>query len=294
MANEKKTSRKKFRVAVSGSTVDGREISPVHLREAAENFNPDVYAARVNVEHYLSPCPSSEFSAMGDVTALSTEDITEGPLAGRTALYAEIEPTERMKQLVADGKKIYFSIELHPQFSVNGRAYLVGLAMTDTPASLGTERLKFTAQQRQAVMTFNSIQGEGEGRMSNTFKFSSRSEKNLQGVNPDLVKVTRRALEISEVDFGITEGLRSRYRQKQLVATGKSQTMNSRHLTGHAVDVVAYIGSQVSWEWPLYEKIAAAFRQASRELNIPVEWGGDWKTLKDGPHFQLPHGAYPA
>ncbi len=294
MANEKKTSRKKFRVAVSGSTVDGREISPVHLREAAENFNPDVYAARVNVEHYLSPCPSSEFSAMGDVTALSTEDITEGPLAGRTALYAEIEPTERMKQLVADGKKIYSSIELHPQFSVNGRAYLVGLAMTDTPASLGTERLKFTAQQRQAVMTFNSIQSEGEGRMSNTFKFSSRSEKNLQGVNPDLVKVTRRALEISEVDFGITEGLRSRYRQKQLVATGKSQTMNSRHLTGHAVDVVAYIGSQVSWEWPLYEKIAAAFRQASRELNIPVEWGGDWKTLKDGPHFQLPHGAYPA
>lgn len=156
----KKTSRKKFRVAVSGSTVDGREISPVHLREAAENFNPDVYAARVNVEHYLSPCPSSEFSAMGDVTALSTEDITEGPLAGRTALYAEIEPTERMKQLVADGKKIYSSIELHPQFSVNRRAYLVGLAMTDTPASLGTERLKFTAQQRQAVMTFNSIQGE--------------------------------------------------------------------------------------------------------------------------------------
>ncbi|EFE7833579.1 GPO family capsid scaffolding protein [Escherichia coli] len=160
MANEKKTSRKKFRVAVSGSTVDGREISPVHLREAAENFNPDVYAARVNVEHYLSPCPSSEFSAMGDVTALSTEDITEGPLAGRTALYAEIEPTERMKQLVADGKKIYSSIKLHPQFSVNGRAYLVGLAMTDTPASLGTERLKFTAQQRQAVMTFNSVQGE--------------------------------------------------------------------------------------------------------------------------------------
>ena len=160
MTEEKKTSRKKFRVAVSGSTVDGREISPVHLREAAENFNPDVYAARVNVEHYLSPCPSSEFSAMGDVTALSTEDITEGPLAGRTALYAEIEPTERMKQLVADGKKIYSSIELHPQFSVNGRAYLVGLAMTDTPASLGTERLKFTAQQRQAVMTFNSVQGE--------------------------------------------------------------------------------------------------------------------------------------
>ena len=130
--------------------------------------------------------------------------------------------------------------------------------------------------------------------MSGKFIFSRRSEKNLEGVKPQLVAVVRRALELTEVDFGITEGLRSKYRQKQLVAEGKSQTMNSRHLTGHAVDVVAYVGSQVSWEWPLYEKIAAASRQASRELNIPVEWGGDWKTLKDGPHFQLPHGAYPA
>ena len=130
--------------------------------------------------------------------------------------------------------------------------------------------------------------------MSGKFRFSRRSEKNLEGVKPQLVAVVRRALELTEVDFGITEGLRTKERQKQLVAEGKSQTMNSRHLTGHAVDVVAYIGSQVSWEWPLYEKIAAAFRQASRELNIPVEWGGDWKTLKDGPHFQLPHGAYPA
>ncbi|MCZ6145088.1 GPO family capsid scaffolding protein, partial [Escherichia coli] len=83
---------------------------------------------------------SSEFSAMGDVTALSTEDITEGPLAGRTALYAEIEPTERMKQLVADGKKIYSSIELHPQFSVNGRAYLVGLARDSAQRSRGQRK----------------------------------------------------------------------------------------------------------------------------------------------------------
>ncbi|EOT5669503.1 M15 family metallopeptidase, partial [Escherichia coli] len=91
----------------------------------------------------------------------------------------------------------------------------------------------------------------------------------------------------TEVDFGITEGLRSKCRQKQLVAAGKSQTMNSRHLTGEAVDVVAYVGNQVSWEWSLYEKIARAFQQAAAELGTPIEWGGDWKTLKDGPHFQL-------
>ena len=99
MASAAKPARKKFRVAVSGATVDGREIRPEHLRDAAANYSPDVYGARVNVEHYLSPFPGSDFGAMGDVTALSAEDISEGPLARRTALYAEIEPSERMKKL---------------------------------------------------------------------------------------------------------------------------------------------------------------------------------------------------
>lgn len=129
--------------------------------------------------------------------------------------------------------------------------------------------------------------------MSN-FKFSQRSENNLKGVNADLVKIVRRALQLSPVDFGITEGLRTVERQRQLVAAGKSQTMNSRHITGHAVDVFAYPTSAGSWEWKYYEQIAIAFKQAAKELNIPVEWGGDWKTLKDGPHFQLPHATYPA
>ena len=97
---------------------------------------------------------------MGDVVALSTEDITEGALAGRTALYAEIEPSERMVQMTDKGQKVYSSIELHPQFALNGKAYVVGLAMTDTPASLGTERLKFASQQRASVMAFNNQQGE--------------------------------------------------------------------------------------------------------------------------------------
>ena len=152
--------RKKFRVAVSGNTVDGREIHPQHLRDAAANYSPEVYGARVNIEHYLSMFPGSDFGAMGDVVALSTEDITDGPLAGRTALYAEIEPSDRMVQMTNKGQKVYSSIELHPQFALNGKAYVVGLAMTDTPASLGTERLKFAAQQRASVMAFNNQQGE--------------------------------------------------------------------------------------------------------------------------------------
>lgn len=152
--------RKKFRVAVSGNTVDGREIQPQHLRDAAANYNLNVYAARVNIEHFLSPYPGSDFGAMGDVTALSTEDITEGPLAGRTALYAEIDPSDRMVQMTDKGQKVYSSIELAPQFALNGKAYVVGLAMTDTPASLGTDRLKFAAQQRASVMAFNNQQGD--------------------------------------------------------------------------------------------------------------------------------------
>lgn len=160
MSTTSKPARKKFRVAVSGATVDGREIRPDHLRDAAASYSPDVYGARVNVEHYLSPYPGSDFGAMGDVTALSAEDIAEGPLAGRTALYAEIEPSEQMKALTDAGKKVYSSIELHPQFALNGKAYVVGLAMTDTPASLGTERLKFATQQRQQVQAFNKQQGE--------------------------------------------------------------------------------------------------------------------------------------
>lgn len=152
--------RKKFRVAVSGTTVDGREIQPQHLRDAAANYNLNVYAARVNIEHFLSPYPGSDFGAMGDVAALSAEDITEGPLAGRTALYAEIDPSDRMVQMTEKGQKVYSSIELAPQFALNGKAYVVGLAMTDTPASLGTDRLKFAAQQRASVMAFNNQQGE--------------------------------------------------------------------------------------------------------------------------------------
>ncbi|HHZ4751476.1 TPA: M15 family metallopeptidase [Yersinia enterocolitica] len=127
-----------------------------------------------------------------------------------------------------------------------------------------------------------------------TNKFSQRSENNLKGVNPALVKVVRRALELSPVDFGVTEGLRTVERQKELVAKGASQTMNSRHITGHAIDVFSYPTATGSWEWKYYEQIATAFKLAAKDVGVPIEWGGDWKTLKDGPHFQLPHKEYPA
>ena len=126
-----------------------------------------------------------------------------------------------------------------------------------------------------------------------TFKFSKRSLDRLEEVHPDLVNVVHRALTKTVVDFGVTEGIRTLVRQKALVAAGASMTMRSRHLTGHAVDLVAYVGPQVRWDWPLYTKIAEAMKAAAAELNIPLEWGGDWKSFKDGPHFQLPWKDYP-
>ncbi|MGP7732947.1 M15 family metallopeptidase [Oceanimonas smirnovii] len=127
-----------------------------------------------------------------------------------------------------------------------------------------------------------------------TFRFSQRSEQNLQGVHPDLVAVVRKALALTEVDFMVTEGVRAPERQRELVKRGASQTMNSLHLPqadgyAYAVDLAAWVGG-VRWDWPLYHKLAEAMKQAGAELGIPIEWGGDWKTFKDGPHFQLPRG----
>jgi peptidoglycan L-alanyl-D-glutamate endopeptidase CwlK len=127
--------------------------------------------------------------------------------------------------------------------------------------------------------------------VSNNFKLGIRSLQNLSGVHPDLVSVVKRAIQITEVDFTVIEGLRSRERQKQLVAKGASKTMNSRHITGHAVDMIPW---PVDWnDLKRFEIMAEAMKQAADELGVDVEWGGDWRTFYDGPHFQLSRKAYP-
>lgn len=123
---------------------------------------------------------------------------------------------------------------------------------------------------------------------------NSRSETNLRGVHADLVKVVRRAAELSPVAFTVIEGLRTVERQRQLVAQGASKTMNSRHITGHAVDLAPHRpDGQIAFDWPLYYKLAPAMKQAAQELGVALDWGGDWRTFKDGPHFELRRTAYP-
>lgn len=144
------------------------------------------------------------------------------------------------------------------------------------------------------------------------FRLSERSKARLSGVHPDLIRVVMRAIEITKIDFGVTEGLRTEKRQRELVAAGASKTMNSRHITGHAVDLAAFVGRELRWDFGLYIQLAEAMRDAAREFGIPVVWGGSWMLLNnmddvagsvaqytarkkqegdrpliDGPHFEL-------
>ena len=147
------------------------------------------------------------------------------------------------------------------------------------------------------------------------FKLSKRSLSNLEGVDERLVQVVHDAIKITDVDFGVIEGLRTLERQSELVAKGASWTMKSKHINGLAVDLMAYIGSRGSWELPLYFSIAEAIREASKGIDVPVRWGAAWtvesivdwdgsmvsamdsyvdlrrsqgrRPTIDGPHFEL-------
>jgi peptidoglycan L-alanyl-D-glutamate endopeptidase CwlK len=124
------------------------------------------------------------------------------------------------------------------------------------------------------------------------YKLSTRSLQSLSGVHPDLVAVVEAAIKITKQDFIVIEGIRSVNRQRELLKAGKSTTMKSRHITGHAVDVCP---NPVDWnDTKKFHAIADAIKQAAKELKVSIEWGGDWKTFVDMPHFQLPQKDYPA
>ena len=120
-----------------------------------------------------------------------------------------------------------------------------------------------------------------------------RSLSRLEGVHPDLVRVVKKAAALSSLDFTVLEGLRTKDCQKQLLDLGATKTMNSRHLTGHAVDLAPMVGGTVRWDWPLYHQLAVIVKEAAKAENVPIQWGGDWRTFKDGPHWELPWKAYP-
>jgi peptidoglycan L-alanyl-D-glutamate endopeptidase CwlK len=126
-----------------------------------------------------------------------------------------------------------------------------------------------------------------------SYALGPRSLERLVGVHPDLVRVVKRAIGESPLDFTVLEGLRTLERQKVLFAKGATKTMNSRHLTGHAVDLAPVINGAVSWDWPLYDRLALTVLAAAKDEGVWITWGGSWKTFRDGPHFELPWEKYP-
>jgi hypothetical protein len=145
----KKPVSKFFRVAVEGATSDGRVIDRAMLEQIAASYDPKIYGARINIEHMRGYSPNSDFRAYGDVLAVRTEEVEVGG-ARKLALFAQIDPTQELIDLSKKRQKIYSSMEVRPKFADTDRAYLVGLAVTDNPASLGTEMLEFAARNPAA------------------------------------------------------------------------------------------------------------------------------------------------
>jgi peptidoglycan L-alanyl-D-glutamate endopeptidase CwlK len=125
-----------------------------------------------------------------------------------------------------------------------------------------------------------------------TFALSHRSKDRLKGVHPDLVKVIEEAIKESPLDFSISEGLRTKERQKVLFDSGKSQTMNSRHITGHAIDFAVIKDGEVTWDFKYYQLVADHIKAVAKALDVPIVWGGDWVSFRDGPHIELNRSKY--
>lgn len=135
-----------FRIGVEGDTCDGRDISAQDIQEMADGFDPRVYGCRINLEHIRSVVPDTPFCRYGDVIELKAEVIDDdSALNGKLALYGKIAPLDNLLAMLAKGQKVYTSMEIRPNFANTGKCHLIGLAVTDDPASLGTEYLQFCA-----------------------------------------------------------------------------------------------------------------------------------------------------
>ena len=110
------------------------------------------------------------------------------------------------------------------------------------------------------------------------FKLSTRSMSRLEGINPELIRVVTEAIKLTKVDFGVTCGMRTVEEQEKLVASGASQTMKSKHLEGRAVDLVAYVGSSVTWQLNMYDDLADSMAKAAKDLGVPLKWGAAWSV----------------
>ncbi|EPN3617590.1 GPO family capsid scaffolding protein [Cronobacter turicensis] len=158
MAKKASKISKWFRIGVEGDTCDGRVISADDIQDMADTFDPRVYGCRINLEHIRSIYPDGPYARYGDVTEVKAEAIDDdSSLKGKLALFGKVAPLDNLIDMVAKGQKVYTSMEIRPNFANSGKCYLTGLAVTDDPASLGTEYLEFCSRA-----TSNPLNGKKE------------------------------------------------------------------------------------------------------------------------------------
>lgn len=252
---DKKTS-KMFRVAIEGDTADGREISRDWIQQMAETYNPEKYGARIWLEHMRGIFPDGPFKAYGDVLALEAREND----AGKLELFAQISPTDELVQINQQRQKIYSSIEVDPNFAKSGQAYLVGLAVTDNPSSLGTEMLQFSAQNPDASPLSARKQSPGnlftaaqpmdlelevaESKFTDRIKalknklFSTekKAEANSNELLEAMENMVEHSVELSRVVDGLSQDMKQLEELSQVISTLKTDfaaLQTSLHNTDH-------------------------------------------------------------
>ncbi|HDT0785510.1 TPA: GPO family capsid scaffolding protein [Klebsiella aerogenes] len=213
---------KRFRIGVEGATTDGRTIERAWLEQMAASYNPQVYTALINLEHIKGYTPDSPFRRFGTVDKLEAEEITDGPLKGKMALYAWITPSADLVAYTSNLQKLFTSMEVNTSFADTGKAYLVGLAATDDPASLGTEMLQFSASAKSNPLA---------SRKQNPENLFTAAEETLieweevQGEKPSLfARVTAMFAKKSQTDDARFSDV---HRAVELVAT-EQQSLSER------------------------------------------------------------------
>lgn len=231
-----------FRIALEGSTTDGRNIDRAWITQMAKNYNPEIYGARINLEHIRGTVPDGPFKAYGDVLGLEAREET-GELAGKLGLYAQIAPTDDLVAMTKAKQKIYTSCEIDPSFADTKQAYLVGLAVTDSPASLGTSILSFAAQNPADSPFTHRKQNK-----DNLFTAAVDVELVLEEVAPPKVSIFARVAELLGKKSGVdntrfadltqaVEALAQHGREQADLATTHAETVAT--LKAEVVDLTA-------------------------------------------------------
>lgn len=274
-----KSKSKIFRVAVEGDTTDGRQIQRSDIEQMAASFNPEVYGARVWLEHMRGYYPDSTFRAYGDVTAVTAEEIPDGALKGKLALYAQIDPTDDLIAMTKARQKIYTSIEIQPNFAKTGGSYLVGLAVTDSPASLGTEMLAFSANAQVNPLASRKLSPENlfTAALEAQIEFETQEEK--PSLLSRVLGLMGKAQEKTKADFSDIH---------QAVETVAQAVVDAEKTTSEFGDQLAALSQQLDESVQAFDALLQEFNQLKDKLSAEPEHkfgkrtpatGGDETTI---------------